>query len=722
MKLLADVERRFGSGLRLSLVGTVVVAGIMLAAAVAIWNGHDEAIARSRREEGNLGIVLAAQSARSLQAVDLVMQETAALVRRSGSSTRAEFRERLGTEATHNFLADRVRALPQAYAISVIDDTGKVNASSRVWPTPDIETADRDFYAYFREHDAHRLYVGEPVVNKLTGAWVLTLTRRLDAPDGSFLGIVLGVVEVRYFEEFYRTIAINPGESMALFRRDGTMLVRYPLRENAIDRRLPPQSEWFKRITEENGATYRSLSYLDGIPRIVSIHPVGDFPIVSAVAMEESTVLSDWRRQSAWMLLGALAAAIGFALLFRALARQSWRLERQAKDLERAAAALGNSEARFRDFATTSSDWLWETDAGHRFTYHSDNIRAFGQNPSKRLGRTRMELAADLATEAEKWAEHRAVLDRHEPFRDFVYKRKVGNDPEAFISVSGKPIFGADGHFLGYRGTVRDITREMANERTLVAAKSAAEAANLAKSQFLANMSHELRTPLNAVIGFSEMMLHGLAGVLVPQQQEYSRLIRQSGQHLLNVINEILDLARVDAGKLELREEAHVDPRQVIDSCIRLVNARANCEMPCLAVDIEDPVPELTVDPTRLTQILLNLLSNAAKFTPRGGMVRVALRGCADGGVEFEVADTGIGMTVAEVQTALEPFGQIDSTHARQHEGTGLGLPLARRLAELHGGTLTVRSEKGQGTTVAVTLPPSRVHDPLPAESLAVAD
>jgi PAS domain S-box-containing protein len=710
MNLLAGVERRFQSGMRLSLIGIVVVAGIMLAATVSIWDRRDETIARSRREAGNLGIVLAAQTARSLQAVDLVMQETAALVPSAGIVTPDQFRERLANESTHKFLADRVRGLPQANAISLIDDTGKIVAFSRVWPTPDIEVADRDFFAHFRDSDDRHLFVGEPVINKYTGAWVITLSRRIDAPDGRFLGIVLGVVEVRYFEQFYRTIAINPGESVALFRRDGTMLVRYPLRESEIGRRLPPQAEWFKGIADEKGATYRSPGYLDGVPRIVSIHPVGEFPLVSSVAIEESAVLTDWRRQSTWMLLGAIAAAIGFALLFRALARQSGRLERQAEDLEQAATALGNSEARFRDFATTSSDWLWETDAEHRFTYLSENIRAFGQDPKKRLGRTRMELAADAGAETEKWVEHRALLDRHEPFRDFVYRRKVGNDPEAFISVSGKPIFDTEGNFVGYRGTVRDITREMGNERSLRAAKSAAEAANLAKSQFLANMSHELRTPLNAILGFSEMLEHGLAGPLQPQQREYSQLIHQSGRHLLSVINDILDLARVDAGKLELHEEKRVDPRQVVESCIRLVNAHTNSDIPCLAVDIEDEVPELTVDPTRLTQILLNLLSNAVKFTPREGTVSVALRRRADDGAEFEVSDTGIGMTEAEVEIALEPFGQVNSAHSRLHEGTGLGLPLARRLTELHGGTLTVHSEKGRGTIVVVTLPPSRAH------------
>src|SRR6185437_8615012 len=436
MNFHAGVERRFHSSLRLWLVGIIVIAGIILAVTVAIWNRRDDAIARSRREMSNLGVVLAAQSARSLQAVDLVMQEAQTLVRTGAVTTPDQFRRRLGTEEIHQYLADRMRSLPQADAVSLIDDTGRIVNFSRVWPVPRIETGDRDFFAHFRDTDDHGVFIGEPVVSKYTGAWVITLTRRIDAPDGTFLGIVLGVVEIRYFKEFYQTIAINPGESVALVRRDGTMLVRHPGGEGEIGKRLPPQAAWFGYVAREEGETYRSPGHFDRVPRIVSIHPVGDFPLVSTVAIEETAVLSDWRRQSTWMLLGALAAAVGFVLLFRALAGQSGRLERQAKDLEEAAAALGQSEARFRDFATTSSDWLWESDAEHRFTYHSENIRAFGQDPQKRLGRTRFDLAADAGSEADKWHEHRALLDRHEPFRDFVYKRQVGDDPEAYISVS----------------------------------------------------------------------------------------------------------------------------------------------------------------------------------------------------------------------------------------------------------------------------------------------
>jgi signal transduction histidine kinase len=244
-------------------------------------------------------------------------------------------------------------------------------------------------------------------------------------------------------------------------------------------------------------------------------------------------------------------------------------------------------------------------------------------------------------------------------------------------------------------------------------AKAEAEAASLAKSQFLANMSHELRTPLNAIIGFSEMIALGMKGPVPAGYQEYAKLIHESGEHLHELINDILDLAKLDAGKFQLREEAGVDPCRVAEACLALVREHAGAGGIRLSLTKDERPPLLTADPTRLKQILLNLLSNAIKFTPAGGAVVVTVRAAA-GGLVFAVRDSGLGMTAREIEIALEPFGQVDDGFACKHEGTGLGLPLARRLAELHGGSLSIDSEKGRGTTVSVLIP-------LPQGALAAA-
>jgi signal transduction histidine kinase len=397
-------------------------------------------------------------------------------------------------------------------------------------------------------------------------------------------------------------------------------------------------------------------------------------------------------------------------------------LRRRSEEYQKAEAARRDSDARLHDFAEIGSDWYWETDRNHCFIHSSDHIRRFGQDPTSRLGRPRWALASDVASESEKWQAHIATLERHEPFREFVYRRKVETQPEHSVSVSGRPIFDASGQFAGYRGTARDISEQVRNEGILREAKAEAEAASLAKSQFLANMSHELRTPLNAILGFSEMLERGTAGNLLARQLEYVGYIRQSGSHLLDIINEILDLAKIDAGKFELDEDDGIDVRSLADTCIALVREQAVAGAVSLSVEIEDAVPAVAADWTRLKQILLNLLGNAVKFTDPGGAVVLAARRAVAGGVEFEVRDTGLGMSAAEIEIALEPFGQVDSGLARHCEGAGLGLPLARRLTELHGGVLRIDSKKGHGTRIVVALPATRVLTPRAAPAPGATD
>ncbi|UEM04696.1 PAS domain-containing protein [Skermanella rosea] len=253
-------------------------------------------------------------------------------------------------------------------------------------------------------------------------------------------------------------------------------------------------------------------------------------------------------------------------------------------------------------------------------------------------------------------------------------------------------------------GTHTDVTaRRLAEQRALDACAEA-EAASRVKSHFLANMSHELRTPLNAIIGFSDMLLREFFGPLTPKQKEYAAAINTSGSHLLEVIGDVLDLSKVEAGRMELHPET-VDVSALVKSCAGLMASEADQGRVALETNLPPHPVEITADKVRLRQIILNLLSNAVKFTPTGGRVDVAVRLPAEGGLEISVRDTGVGMRPEDIRIALEPFRQLDDSMSRRHQGTGLGLPLAKMLAELHGGRLDLSSEPGRGTTVTVTLP-----------------
>jgi signal transduction histidine kinase len=260
----------------------------------------------------------------------------------------------------------------------------------------------------------------------------------------------------------------------------------------------------------------------------------------------------------------------------------------------------------------------------------------------------------------------------------------------------------------GQIGVTRDLTEVKAREQALIEAREQAVVANRAKSEFLANVSHELRTPLNAVIGFSEVLEVELYGAIEnPRYRSYIRDIRKSGLHLLALINDILDFSKIEAGKLELRLEL-CDCSVIADDAARQIAHQASAQNLTFAVDLPPAPLTIQADARSVFRALLNMLSNAVKFTPSGGRVTLRYRRNAEGAAVFSVADTGIGIAPADMEKALSPFGQIDSDIARRFRGTGLGLSIVKGICELHGGSLDIDSEVGVGTTVTIVIPDQR--------------
>jgi PAS domain S-box-containing protein len=414
--------------------------------------------------------------------------------------------------------------------------------------------------------------------------------------------------------------------------------------------------------------------------------------------------------------IGDLAAAFReMQTRDRALHEQLERcVEERTTELQETTDFLHSILDSSTDYAIIATDMDW-----HILTFNEGARRTFGYEPEEILGRPASRLAPPEEATKAFGPEMVRVLHMHGRFYgEGVRIRKSGQRfPVRTVTTiradaSGKP--------LGYTIICRDITQDKALEQRLrdytdnlerMVAEKTAELrevnselvrANQLKSQFLANMSHELRTPLNAIMGFAEAIRDGVAGEPTAEQREFSEDIYQAGCQLLGMINDILDLAKVEAGAMELTLEP-CDLAMLIDEVVRVARGLARRKSIELRGDVEPRPLMITADALKVKQVLYNLLSNAIKFTGAGGKVFVEAR-LGRETAEIRVSDTGIGIAPGDLLCIFDEFRQVDSSLTRKHEGTGLGLALTRRLVELHGGEITVESEFGKGSTFIVTL------------------
>jgi PAS domain S-box-containing protein len=368
---------------------------------------------------------------------------------------------------------------------------------------------------------------------------------------------------------------------------------------------------------------------------------------------------------------------------------------------------LLESEERYRTMINLSPDAIYVHKLGVIVVCNEAAIELFGASSADQLiGRKLLDFTHPDYREAAR--QRRSAVVQEGTLALAMRQKRLRLDGSWFwAEVAAAAI-----EWEGERGGVvvlRDVSAQIAAENELMRRKEEAELANRAKTEFLANISHELRTPLNAIIGFSDLMQREMLGPLGNEQYaSYISDIHQSGSHLHDVINDILDLSKIEAGQMELHE-TQVDVKRAIERCIRVVATRADDSGLTLNTDLPDTLPFITADERKLKQILINLISNAVKFTEAGGSITIEARSGSDEGVIIRVIDTGIGIAKDDIPKVLRAFEQVDSSLSRTHEGTGLGLPLTKSLVELHDGTLELDSEIGVGTTVSVRLPAARL-------------
>ena len=344
------------------------------------------------------------------------------------------------------------------------------------------------------------------------------------------------------------------------------------------------------------------------------------------------------------------------------------------------------------------------TDGDIRYTYISEGARElFGVSPAEIMDNPNALFDCHGPEYSATFRERLLAASRSLTMWDVEASIITRDGQHKWTHAIARPTRQLDGSVL-WDGIILDATR--IKEASLELAAS-----NRAKTEFLANMSHELRTPLNAIIGFAELMLDNkMTRAESPQPADFIGDIHESGMHLLDIINDILDISKIETGTLELREES-LEPCEIIDQCVRLIGDRPAAADITISVEAPDHVPRLRADQQKLKQILINLLSNAVKFNSQGGKVTVTLEVEDNGGISISVADTGIGISPENIAKVFEPFVQVDSSLDRSFEGTGLGLPLTKAMVELHGGSIDLQSLEGEGTTVRICFPPEKIID-----------
>jgi signal transduction histidine kinase len=661
-----------GAGLLIALLASLL--------GLAGWRDYAQELAAGQDRAQTLSELLAAQTEATTLSLDRTLRGISRTVQFNGTNGAAH-------AMLTRLVTQEARELPMVRAVLVAAADGTLAADSESDPPRVLNLAAHSYFIRHRDLPVDEMSVDVEAGDGQGGSPSIIFSRRLVGGDGAFAGVAAALVDPTYFVSLYRGVAHSVSPDIMLLHDDGTLLAHYPIERLANAAR---------------GDAPRSVPS-DGPERLIGFARLGRLPLALSVGLDRQRVLAHWRDEAIFVgSIGALGLSSMIAVLVilrRYLAQQ----EEERRLLRERDETLGTANEHLRAALDHANHGTLLYDHDHRLVLCNRrylelmNLR----DDALRPGMTLDEMAEALrqngsysAVELAEMTTHRRAALASGDSQDFFEHLADGT----ILQVRADPV--REGGLLL---TLTDITASVASAAALRAAKEEAERASEAKTDFIAHVSHDLRTPLTAIIGFADALSGGYFGPLPPKQKEYIDTIGLSAQHLLALINNLLDVAKIEAGRYELEEE-EIDLGDMIDRLVRLVQLRADQQ----GITIENRVAEIWVaaDSNALQQMLLNLLSNAVKFTPGSGAIKIEANPAPEGALDVTVRDSGVGIPSDFHDQVLLPYFRVSGSRV---EGTGLGLPLVKALIELHGGQLLLASEPGQGTAVTLRFPASRV-------------
>lgn len=691
-KQFFDIRFALSSGF---VLGLVMIGLIWAGLSFHLSEARDHALKGAEQNLSNLARTFEEHTVRSIQEVDktLLLLRTAYELDPDGFD--------LGSFTSNPYFLDNL-----TLQVAMIGRDGMMLATNLGKTATPVDLRDREHFRVHQQRAEDELFISKPVLGRASGKWSVQLTRRLSGPGGEFAGVLVASLDPRHFSRFYEAIDLGPGGGITLVGTDGVVRalggdIGEPVGRSVLAGPL------FAALAKNGNGGYQAEGPADGAARLTAYRTVRGYPLVVAVSMAARRVFAqpdhDRARYTAIAALMTMFVLAGMLLGVRHHRRLAGS---QAARQESEALAIRKS----RELEATlehMSQGIMMIDAGREVAVlNRKAVDLLGLPEDLALGRPRFD---DIL----RWQEAAGEFNSDPEVRDFVANGGIGDvgrfyqrtRPNGTV-LEVRSVALADGRVVR---TYTDVSARARAEAELAAALDRAEAASRARGMFLAMMSHEMRTPLNGVIGMASL----LGGTrLDAEQRRYAATLRESAEHLLQIINDVLDLSKLEADRLELRNE-RFDLRRLADGVLEILAPAANEKGLRLETDLDPAAPRwVEGDPSVLRQILLNLAGNAVKFTDKGSVtIRIALDDATGDDapgegdaverpvrLSFAVEDTGIGIAEENLPLLFREFSQVDGGSARRFGGTGLGLAICRKLVARMGGSIDVQSRHGVGS------------------------